>query len=96
MARDEVREVQANTEGLRNQIVLGVYKSVNGALACNSGPVTSQITTGYSALTHATDIAPNGSVALAGVHFDNTRVAPTGPRIAPARYGVLPCVYLGS
>ena len=28
--------------------------------------------------------------------FDSSRVAPTGPRTSPARYGVLPCVYLGN
>ena len=28
--------------------------------------------------------------------MDASRVAPTGPRTSPARYGVLPCVYLGA
>ena len=41
-------------------------------------------------------VARTNSRIFGGISFDATRVAPTGPRTAPARYGVLPCVYLGA
>ena len=47
----------------------------------------------------ATNSFAYGSANIAaevGVSFALSRQMPTGPRISPASYGVLPCVYLGS
>ena len=41
-------------------------------------------------------VARTNSRIFGGISFDATRVVPYGPRTSPARYGVLPCVYLGA
>ena len=87
VARDEIREINGVIHFRRPAGNLGVVDRTYTRWAFEPDVVT-------TAPSPATQTADGQSATAAS--FLASRVAPTGPRTSPARYGVLPCVYLGS
>lgn len=92
VARDEMREISGgiiiptetySNTGLYINAQSGVFKIV----AAEQLP--------YRTIDASAARVASGNVTNT-ITFNIPRVAPTGPRTSPARYGVLPCVYLGS
>lgn len=87
VVRDEVRNLAGIIHFRRPAGNLGVVDRTYTQGAFEPDVVT----TAPSPATQTAD-----GVSATAASFLASRVAPTGPRTAPARYGVLPCVYLGA